>query len=558
MKRIDYKILLTIFVLLLGCISCDDFLEKAPDSNLDEEKVFTIFTNAEKYHAEIYGSVKQRFNVVGSYQPVPLATASDEADAPRGYHGTLGLTNGAYDGVDADIYGYYEGIRRANTFLLKQDVIPFPSESRKEQMLGEVYFLRAFFYSELIKRFGGMPILDETTGILKPGDNLSKARNSYKECVTFILSDLQKAIAYLPLSVGETSYGRATRGAAMALKARVLLYAASPLWQREMGENLWAEAAQAAKDVIDLTEDGEKVYELFDRGNGANDYEQLFFTRREGGNKEIIFSKHDYAQGFSSNQIKIWAPSGGQLGGDGAVCPTQNFVDLFEMSDGSKFDWNNPAHAANPFNNRDPRFYKIILYNGVAWQGETIDVTYDENKDKSGAHRKDKSDYTRTGYYVRKYLPETVKNLGSNTSYHEWIFFRLAEMYLDYAEALNETLAQPSEEVYKAVNTVRNRSKVVDLPKGLSKEEMRARIWNERAIELSFEEHRWWDARRWKVADQWFGGPMYELEIRKNGSSFTYDKKVFYTRIYLPHMNLYPIPISEMQKNPLYVQNPGW
>lgn len=543
---------------VLASCNLDDFLDTAPDSNLDELTVFTVFTNAEKYHADMYSNLKARFNAVGDYQPVPLSSASDESDSQQGYHGTTKFNVGNYDGLDANLYTNYSGIRKVNLFLSKEEVIPFPSDNKKNQMMGEAYFLRAFYFNEVIKRFGGMPIIDEHL-FLYPNDDLALPRDSYKDCVNFILTDLDKAIGLLPTVLSETEYGRATKGAAMALKARVLLFAASPLWQNEMGEDLWDEAANAALAVIKLKDgEGNPVYELYDKGNGADDYEELFFTRRETGNKEVIFARQAPAVGFSSDEIKVWAPKGGQLGGDGAVCPTQNFVDLFEMGDGSKFDWNNPSHAANPYANRDPRFYKIVLYHGASWQGETLDLTYNEKSDLSGKHRKDKTSYTRTGYYVRKYLPESVKNLTSNKAYHNWIYFRLAEMYLDYAEALNETLSAPNQEVYDAVDLVRNRSGVVDLPSGLSKDEMRTRIWNERAIELSFEEHRWWDARRWKKAADWFGGAMYEMEITKDGGNLVYTRKPFYTRVFRSYMNLYPIPTAEMKKNPLYTQNPGW
>lgn len=546
------------FGCLAGFYACDSYLDRAPELPLDDEIVFTVFSNAERFHNDLYANLEARFNAVGDYQPVPMSSASDESDSPLGSHGTQNFNMGNYDGNDANLSNYYDGIRKANIFLSKREIIPFPSEAKKNQMLGETYFLRAFYFNEIIKRFGGMPIMDENN-IIMPGDNMSLPRNSYKDCVYFILEDLKQAIQMLPVTLSETEYGRATQGAAMALKARILLFAASPLWQKEMGEDLWQQAAEAAKAVIDLKdENGEKVYELYSTGNGADDYVQLFFKRRETGNKEIIFYKHASPVNFESNEIKVWSPSGGNFGGNGAVCPTQNFVDLFEMANGKLIGENNSGYNdQNPFVNRDPRFYKIILYNGCQWQGETLDLTYNPNKDLSGVHRKTK-EYTRTGYFVRKYLPEDVKYQTTNTAYHNWIYFRLAEMYLNYAEALNETLSTPSKEVYDAVNTVRARSGAVDLPANLNKDQMRERIWNERAIELSFEEHRWWDARRWKKAAEWFGGAMYEMEITKENGKPVYAKKLFYTRIYRSYMDLYPIPTGEMQKNSLYYQNPGW
>ncbi|MDR1632526.1 MAG: RagB/SusD family nutrient uptake outer membrane protein [Dysgonamonadaceae bacterium] len=551
------RLLVYLLTCLLVNFSCGDYLDRAPELSLDDKTVFTIFSNAERFHNDVYTNLYARFNAVGDYQPVPMSSASDESDSPAGYHGTQNFNMGIYDGIDADLGNYYGGIRKANIFLSNREIIPFPSETKKNQMLGETYFLRAFYFNEIVKRFGGMPIMDETR-IIMPGEQMNYPRNTYKECIEFILADLEKAVPLLPVELPENEYGRATRGAAMALKARVLLYAASPLWRQEMGEDLWRQAAEAAKALIDLTNNGEKVYELYATGNAAADYEQLFFRRRENGNKEIIFYKHASPAGFSSSEIQVWAPKGGNLGGDGAVCPTQNFVDLFEMANGKPIHEEGSGYnPQNPYANRDPRFYKTILYNGCQWQGETLDLSYNPNQDLSGAHRKTK-EYTRTGYYVRKYLPESVKYQTTNTSYHNWIYFRLAEMYLNYAEALNETLASPSQEVYDAVNAVRSRSGAVNLPSGLGKDQMRERIWNERAIELSFEEHRWWDARRWKKATDWFGGSMYEMEITKENGQPVYATKPFYTRTYRSHMDLYPIPVAEMRKNPLYVQNPGW
>jgi hypothetical protein len=528
---------------------------------LDDDVVFTVFTNAERYHNDIYSNLQARFNAVGDYQPVPLASASDEADSPLGSHGTQNLNNGSYDDVDANLT-YYEGIRKANTFLSKKDIIPFPSGEKKNQMLGEAYFLRAFYFNEIVKRFGGMPIMDENR-ILMPDDNMQFERDSYKNCVDFMLVDLEKAIEMLPATLTENEYGRATKGAALALKARILLFAASPLWQKEMGEDLWQQAAEASKAVIDLTDNGEKVYELYNTGGGGDDYEKLFFTRREQGNKEIIFYKHAAPVGFTSDEIKVWAPKGGSLGGDGAVCPTQNFVDLFEMTNGKLKDENGSGYnPQNPYANRDPRFYKTVLYNGCSWQGAILDLTFNPVQDKSGINRKDKTEYTRTGYYVRKYLPEGVKYQTTNTSYHNWIYFRLAEMYLNYAEAMNEAFGPDNDNGFgltarQAVNLVRRRSGVVDIVAN-DREEMQKRLWNERAIELSFEEHRWWDARRWKKATDWFGGNMYEMEITQNGGQLVYTVKPFFSRIYRSYMDLYPIPTGEIKKNPLYYQNPGW
>jgi hypothetical protein len=545
----------------LSVISCkDDFLDRAPGLNLDEVKVFTIFENAQRFHADIYSHLQDGFNRLGNYQPVPMSSAADESDSYMGYHGTQTLNFGSYDEVDNQLFNYYSGIRKGNIFLSKLDVIPFPDQKTRDAMVGEVYFLRAFYFFEIVKRYGGMPIIEK---VLIPGDNLMYPRNSFKECADYIIADCDEATSLLPVSRPDNELGRASKGAAMALKARMLLYAASPLWNLEItNPDKWQLAADAAKAVIDLkNESGGYEYELYSKGNGAKDYERLFFTRRNSGNKEIIFYKHQGTIDFSNQQINVWAPKGDGFEGAGAVAPTQNFVDLFEMSNGKTI--NEPGSGYDPLNpylNRDPRFYKIILYNGSVWQNVTVEtfVSPDLNPSTNGKHRKILSEYTNTGYYVRKYLPEEVKTRTTVRAYHDWIYFRLAEMFLNYAEALNEA-SGPVAEVYSALRMVRSRSGVIDMPSGLSKDQMRLRIMNERAIELSFEEHRWWDARRWKKGAEWLGGDMFEMYIVKDAQGkLTFTRKPFETRVYRDYMDLYPIPISEMNKNPLLQQNPGW
>jgi len=571
MKNIKYIILF----LVLGLIGCEDFLDRAPDVNLDEEKVFTDFLNAQRYQADIYSGLTSRFNAVGNFQPVPMSSASDESESNAGYHGTKGFNMGNYNGLDANISFYYTAIRKANLFLKNAELIPFPDTKTKDQMLGEVYFLRAFYFNEILKRFGGMPIMTEKD-LLVPGDDLMRPRDTYRDCFAFIMTDLNKAIGSLPVTLKTNEYGRATKGAAMALKARILLYAASPLfsqktgiwgmggtvddWLDKDGKTWWLKAAEAAKAVIDLKDtEGNQVYALYqtNAANKADDYEKQFFKRREQGNREVIFYKHEGTVGFNSNEINVWMPNG-DFGGAGAVQPTQAFVNLFEMSNGKYIDEEGSNYdPAKPYLNRDPRFYKTIIYHESTWQGVKMDLSTTTSQFPAGTFM--------TGYFVRKYVPEEIKKASSTTAYHNWIFFRLAEMYLNYAEAMNE-VEGPTAQVRDAVNTVRARSGVIAIPGDLTgdKKSMRTRIQRERAIELSFEEHRWWDARRWstgeggELATKWFGGPFNRMVITKSGSTVTYKEEVYFTRIYQPYNNLYQIPLGEMYKNPLFVQNPGY
>lgn len=544
------QITLFLFISLLFW-SCDDYLERAPGANLDENKVFQNFESATQFHADIYTNLAKGFNVLGDDTRAPLACATDEADSRYGWHTSNSFNDGAYENVDNVMANCYAGIRKANLFLSKKDIIPFPDKVTKERMMGEAFFLRAFFFHEVIKRYGGMPIMSDK--MLKPTDNLNVPRNSYMECVDAILSDLADAIRYLPVRYTDNHQGRATQGAAMALKSRVLLYAASPIWDRQNNRtDKWEVAYKAAYDLLELKdEDGNKAYELY--GSSADDYESVFLLRPEEGNSEVIFWRNDVPMDFKKQEIDQWAPEGEGFGGKGAVAPTQNFVNLYEMSNGMPIDVNGSGYdKQNPYKDRDPRFYKTIIYNGSVWQGVTAELFV------GGKHRS-KKENNKTGYYVRKYLPESVTEKSSSTSYHNWIYFRLAEIYLNYAEALNESLGAPNTEVYNAVNTVRRRSEMPELPAGLSKNQMRERIKNERAVELSFEEHRWWDVRRWEDGNKYFNGAFYEMEIVKNNDgTFSYNEVPFETRIFMEKMNLYPIPKKELDKNPLYKQNPGW
>ena len=529
---------------------CDNFLDRAADVNLDEEKVFSNYETAYKYQADIYSSLRKGFNVLGGFQPAPLACATDEAEASSGWHTTNNLNIGAYDDVDNVLERNYTGIRKSNMFLSRKDVIPFPDSGVKASLTGEVYFLRAFYFHEIIKRYGGMPILNDK--LLYPNDNLQLPRNTYKECVNVILQDLDNAIDLLPATVGDNELGRASKGAAMALKSRVLLYAASPLWNREFTDtDKWQQAADAALALINLKEDGISVYELYNTGQGADDYEQQFFVRAPD-NKEVIFWHNDSPKKFTDEEIAVWAPDGaGFEGGAGAIWVTQNFVDLFEMANGKLYDEAGSGYdAANPYADRDPRFYKTVIYNGAVWQGVTIETFV------GGNHRL-KSTNCRTGYYVRKYLPETVKANSSATSYHNWQYIRLAEIYLNYAEAINE--AEGTTKAYPFVNAIRTRSGMPVLPDNLTQDQMREHIKRERAIELSFEEHRWWDVRRWLEGEKYFDGSFFGMNVIKNNDgTFTYEREVFEKRLFTSKMNLYPIPISEMNKNIQYEQNTGW
>lgn len=302
----------------------------------------------------------------------------------------------------------------------------------------------------------------------------------------------------------------------------------------------WKAAADAAKAVIDLAGTG---YAL------SGNYRNLFITNSYTL-PEVIFSRRN---GASNDFEKANYPIGYDLGNSGTT-PSQNLVDAYEMANGTAFDWNNPVHAAAPYANRDPRLGLTVILNNTTYKSRAVE-SWAGGRDGRGI-----VNATKTGYYLKKYVNENQNLLTGTTSVLSWNIFRLAEIYLNYAEALNE--ASPGNADIKTfVDRVRARPGVVmpPLPTGLSQAEMRARIRNERRVELAFEDHRGWDIRRWLQGPPYLGAPLRGVDITKNADgSFLYKPTVVEERIFEPKMYLYPIPQGELNASKGLLQNPGW
>lgn len=535
-------------LLISGCKKVDSYLDKAESGGITEEEVFADYLQTQSYLANIYATG------IGAGEWMPQTTftyaaATDEAFCPYPRplspltfnNGTLSPTNNPVDMWNI----LYQNIRKVNRFLQNIDKVPTANAAESEgkpRMKGEGYFLRAWFYSELYKRYGGVPIIKK---VLSINDNLNIARNSDKDVVDFIVTSCDSASLFLPATYTSANLGRSTKGAAMMLKARMLLYAASPLHNPDNNVEKWKLAAEAAQDVMDL-----KIYSL------DNNYKTLFHTRNS---PEVIFQStiNHVWQVTAQDWVRHTQPVS-QGGGWGNLQPVQNLVDDYEMKDGSRFDWSIPAHAANPYANRDPRFHMSIIYNDRIWAGSVI-KTY-VNSGTVDAIFYNNPGSTQTGYYVAKLLDEESSLIGTyKPGSHYWVFMRYAENLLNYAEARNEELGAPDQTVYNAVNMIRARPGVAmpALPAGLSKDEMRERIRHERRIELAFETQRFWDVRRWLIGSSAFRDAI-GMRITKTGNTYKFDKIVTEKRSYKPAFDLFPIPQSEMEKNKALKQNPGY
>ena len=556
------KIILFAVILLLGFlpVSCvdifnEELLEQKPEQDLDFDKVFTDYEQYRKFADYAY-----------SYMPAHLGrmwnslncAISDEAEGLGVNQSSTVFNNGSWSGATIALDGtpasnaafelgdmwrrLYAGIRQANMALDYIDKVQnFPSEVVKQQYKGEMLFVRSFLYFELIKRWGGVPIFDKAVELNT--DELDLPRSTYDECVDFIVEGCDTAAALLA-PINGIENGRATQGAALALKSRTLLYAARPLNNPENDIEKWKKAADAAKAVIDLNR-----YSLY------SDYVNLFF---EPVTSEIILNRPrpaiNFEQGHTDNSnflVRFIVPQGynGWMG----TAVTQNFVDLYEDNQGYPIAHpRSNYNPADPYINRDPRFHMTILYNNRFW--------YDRNMEFQVNGRDWGETYNNPfSYGIAKFWKESHQRYKGTRQYLNYILFRYAEILLNYAEARNEVHG-PDAEVRTALTELRARVGQVPVPEEISdtREKMRERIKNERAIEFSFEEHRWYDVISWKEGVKYFNAPITAMRITRSGSTYTYQVYEYENRVFRDYMHRYPIPYQEIYKSQYLEQNPGW
>lgn len=571
MKKV--KTILYGAALLLLVNACDSILDREVVLSLTEDDVLTLYNNTQSRAVAIYNYLPSGFRCVDGAM---MASASDEAEytleTSSIHMFNVGSWNAKNNPDGGSWWNNFRGIYLVNHFLANSDNLDLemyrlnPDDIGHEQYQNrldnikrwkyEVRFLRAYFYFELIKRYGGVPVITRPVEI---GDSFP--RNTLDSCVNFIVKECDDIALGLPIKYTEQeNLGRATRGAVLALKSRVLLYAASDLfnspekWASGYAnkdlisvkpidrKERWKRAADAAKDVIDLTDAG---YAL------SNNYQGVF---RSYTDAEIILARRD---GASNDFEKANYPVGYDLGNSGNT-PSLNLLDDYEMLDGTVFDWNNKNHAANPYKGRDPRLAFTILSNMTKFNGRPVEC-WTGGRDGKGVPRA-----TKTGQYLLKYIDPELNLLEGRTSVHTWILIRLAEVYLNYIEALNEY--QPTHSDIKIYyDKIRRREgiKMPELPDGLDQDAVRQKIRHERRIELAFEDHRLWDARRWMIAaDNEMGKgvlniPLRGLEILNRGGVPSYSPIEIEKRNFEPKMYLYPIPQGDLDIAG-WSQNPLW
>lgn len=640
MKTLSYFLPLLFMLVMTGCLEDPDkLLDKEEVDDIYYEDVFTDGQNAHNFLNGLYKEMPKGFFPLSKRGF--LGNAVDESHPKANWDNAYAMAIGDWGPTKMPLdfnpwNKYYSAIRGANQFLENVDDIPDSNEPLinfdiRERMKGEAIFLRALYYAELLKYYGGVPIVEKP---LTPDDEeLYQSRPDYDTLVEYVVSEAERAADILPDEYDDPEFGRATKGAAWALISRVRLFAASPLfnnssespspWAGEYDPDKWEIAAEAARDFIDNTQGRYSLHTSTSPGT-MGDYEDLFRLRFS---PEIILNYQyqplerdgdimhveracipgpffGYGHGVINNMPLLNLVADYEvvdIDDDGNVTGSHllGLDKVIEAYENEEVDPETGFDPQDPYADRDPRFYQSIWYQGVPWPaGLSRNITFqvwrfEENPSQTAQAYLD--GWYNTGFFHRKFTNPWMEMTGWHTYHnetHNWPIFRYAEILLNYAEAVNEAFGNPDAvppgypmSAREAVNMIRERAKYPDydneninppgmpveaageslppIPAGLSQDEMRQWIKNERRIELSWEEHRFWDIRRWKIPEVTQEIWAQEVWLPADANSYE-DVEYSISKDDLPYRQwedkfyLFPIMENELRKNPELQQNPGW
>ena len=538
-------------------VSCDKFLDTSLDLNSSGETIQTNRGTIWSFANAFYSPIIYGYGVLDGNL---FAAASDEAQQTAASSNALYFNKGMLNASVNPMWTYYnncyEGIRAANFFLdyvadgkgialleLNRNLITDAASYARDVAslnwyIAEAHVARAYYYSELIKMYGGVPIVEKTQQ--QSGGELIK-RASYDECVEYIVNEIDSWKDQLALNwdADNTREGRFTLGAALAIKSRVLLYAASPLHNPTGDRAKWVRAAEAAKELIT---NPNLSYTL------AGDYGALFRGGNSLSSKEVIYLVRRAANNTMETNNYPIATSGGKSG----VCPTQNLVDAYEYI--------GVPDPENPYANRDPRLAASIVTNGSTWNGRVIAQAAGESDDQSRANA------SRTGYYLKKFLTDGLNLTQGQTAQHNWVAYRFGEILLNYAEAVNEAWGPTTVpegfpgSALDALSYVRMRASL-SLPPVTARtiDSFREVVKHERRVELAFEDHRYWDLLRWKDAMTVLNSPVQGVKITRTGDTYTYKVVDVADRTFSARNYYLPLMRSEIENSAgTLEQNPGY
>ena len=553
--------------------ACADQMEYHEYNNYDEDYVKLNFGNVGGLITDIYLKLDTDF---GNYSGAMLASATDEAEYAYTSNDIVDFYDGSWSSTNAKNSMWttcYEGIANCNHYLEKFTGLTFPELELNDDYVAqmgrynnypyEVRFIRAYFYFNLVRQYGDVPFSDH---MLSAEESNTLSRRPAQEIFDYIISECDEIkdliiedYSKVDRPISPVEGGRANKLTVLALKARAALFAASPLFNTNNNPELWHRAALANMEVVNACETAGMTL--------VPKYETLWAVKNySDGIKEIIFGRRANKAASSAESYNYPA---GLTGSKGGNCPTQTLVDAYEMTDGKPYGESDLYSPSDPYINRDPRFELTIAHNGSTWPNwnTTPLQTY-----QGGLNGQPITGGTPTGYYLKKLCHGDI-DLRDNSTYksdnHTWVTFRLAEFYLNYAEALfkylggadevsSEFVDKDGEQVTarKMASKTRTRVGMPEFPYSMTNEAFWTKYQNERMVELAFEGHRFWDVRRWKEADKFFT-KIDVMKITDNGDSYTYNRETV-TRMWNDKMYLFPIPRTEIMKNPNLTQNTGW
>ena len=525
--------------------SCHDLLEKDPTDSYSETVAWSSESSLDMYVTYLY----KPLNGLSNFSSLSLTDGyTDLVKYGNGVPQTWSAHNKILlqqntitsDNNPMSSWGLYTDIFRENVFLRDAGIYGNKfSEDFLNIRIAEIRFIRAVNYARMIRIFGGVILRDETNGVDSEGQK-DKARATEAESWDFVLKDLEFAARHLPKEWDSKWDGRLTKGAAYAYMCRTALFA-----------KRWDVAITAADEIKKLNK-----YDLMDN------YEDVF---KVAGNKEIIFSIAYKIPDMPHYFDRYFAPDGKQ--GIRRAVPTSELVDSYDMADGTPFSWSG-SMANDPYVGREPRFYASIIYNGATWKEKKI-YTYVDAENGFAAYRDNMNPgekQTVTGYFIRKYLQENNADFDDKGSDQFWIEMRYAEVLLNLAEALAEQdYSKNQDDALEALNEVRER---VNLPKRTTeeapdKDSFMKLLRKERICELAFEGFRYWDLRRWRLAGEVIDGKQaHGTKItKKDDNTYTYEQVSCddnINRFFPERYYLLPIPVDELQNNPLCENNAPW
>ena len=590
-------------LILLG--SCKKYLSQVPDDKETIDDVFQKKTETEKYLAGVYSYIRSTSDWINDGgNGAPWEGLSDEMDITYNDCPTYSMNLGQWD-RNRGSYNYwsfyYQGIRRASYFIERAPENPEIQPELLKQYIAEARALRAYFYSCIMAQYGPVIILPEkAVAPDAPISDFQFARSPYDSCVNYVVSEMNKAMADLPdVQTDTRQYARMSRAMCRAILSRMLLMAASPLFNgntdyadfknhdgtvlinQKYEVDKWKKAADAAKQIIDMNQ--YSLYEEFTNGK-IDPFKSLKNVFLKDWNSEIIMARVDGDNMYSID--KCGSPY--ILGGWSSWGPTQQVVDDFFTSNGRTID--DPASGyseegftdqetsyyakgtSNMYVNREPRFYVDITFNLSKWINNASDnhggnassplVIQLYKGGNSGQYTG--RNWSRTGYVVRKMVHPDSRVGPDQIAGRTEVLYRLAEIYLNYTEALNE-YDPGNSDIIKYINLIRERAGIPtygagndQIPAPTSQQAWREAIRRERRVELAFENLRYFDTRRWKIAEQTDGGSFYGMDVNASNSTDFQKRVIFETRTFEKKNYLWNIIQDELNKDDNLVENPGW